>query len=281
MLSIALVLLSGCAAIMTYAASTITYFYEDEFPPSRFGGKLDSDTRIVSKEKEPIPPVKFGQWLIPSNWAVTLVQRWTDLPYVFNAKGPEYCTALGVDRDRMLHASPVVRYRDPKIAFQYCPALIWKDDLFMVALGGAHSHSSLDQHGERISAQDAKLDIRFLEGTGSDARIELSHMAVQFFSGEGLMGVDPETGREAPVPAQALLFTRFNFAPHVFLWTPLDDKNDGKDGKSNQVRVYKPAPNDGWVAVGTCWVDAADVRKAFATNSSPTTRCDPDDFWLK
>ena len=42
-----------------------------------------------------------------------LAQRWTDLPYVFDADGPEYCAALGVDKDRMLHASAAVRYRDP------------------------------------------------------------------------------------------------------------------------------------------------------------------------
>jgi len=45
-------------------------------------------------------------------------------------------------------------------------------------------------------------------------------VAVQFYSGERLMGVDPEMGRKAPVPAQWLLFTRYNFAAHVFLWTP-------------------------------------------------------------
>src|SRR5512133_3511693 len=95
MLSGALVLLSGCAAMTTYAAASMTYFYEDEFPPAKVGGKLDYDTRTVSGEKAPIPPVKFGQWFIPSGWAVALSQRWTDLPYVFDTKGPEYCTALG------------------------------------------------------------------------------------------------------------------------------------------------------------------------------------------
>ena len=278
MLSIALVLLSGCAAIMTYTAATMTYFYEDEFPSSVVDGK----TRVVSKEREPIPPAKFGQWLIPSSWAVALSQRWTDLPYVFDALGPEYCTALGVDRDRMLHASPAVRYRAPDVAKKRCPALIWKDDLFMVMPGSAHSHSTLDHEGERISAQDASLGSPILAGAGSKARIEMRPVAVQFFSGERLMGVDPETGREAPVPAQSLLFTRYNFAPHVFLWTPFKAENDDNDGRSNRVRVYKPAPNDGWVEVGTCWMDAADLQKAIASpGSSPTTRCAPADFWLK
>ena len=222
MLSAALVLLSGCAAIMTRTAASVTYFYEDEFPPAKVGGELDDKIRVVSGEKEPIPPVKFGQWLIPSGWARKLAERWTDLPYVFDADGPEYCVALGVDRDRMLHASPAVRYRDLGKAKKKCPALIWKDNLFMVMCGGAHSHSSLDNHGERISAQDASLRIPKLVGEGLKEEIDWSRVAVQFFPNERLMGVDPATGREAPVPAQFLLFTRFNFALHVFLWIPAD-----------------------------------------------------------
>ena len=279
-LSGALVLLSGCAAILTHTAATVTYFYEDEFPPAKVGGELDYKTRVVSEEKAPIPPVKFGQWFIPSSWAVALSQRWTDLPYVFDADGPEYCTALGVDKDRMLHASPAVRFLDPGHAKWHCPALIWKDDLFMVMLGSAHSHPTLTQQGERISAPDTKLGPILVEA-GSKKRIEMLPVAVQLSSGEHLMGVDPETGREAPVPAQWLLFTRYNFASHVFLWTALPPETKTSD-KSNFVRVYKPAPNDGWVEVGICWVDAADVRNAIPDPEfSPATHCNPDDFWLK
>ena len=53
-LSVALVLLSGCAASMTYAAA-VTYLYETELPPDVSGGKPDYKTRIVSGRRRQYP----------------------------------------------------------------------------------------------------------------------------------------------------------------------------------------------------------------------------------
>lgn len=61
MLPIALALLNGCAA-------HVFYLYDTELPPLIVGGKPDYETRVVPKEKAPIPPVKFGQWFMPSSW---------------------------------------------------------------------------------------------------------------------------------------------------------------------------------------------------------------------
>ena len=271
LLSIASVLIYGCAA-------PLFYFYETELPPVMVGEKPDYETRIVPKERAPIPPVKFGNWFMPSGWAAKLAARWADLPCVFEAGCPEYCAALGVDRDRMLHASAAVRYRDPYKAAKSCPGLIWSGDTFMVALSIAHGHQTLDHHGERISVQDATLGGPVLVGTGLNARIEMLRAAVHFSSGERLRGIDPATGKEASVPAQSLLFTRFNGATHVFMWVPLATE---ETGKSNFVRVYRPAPNDDWDEVGTCWVEASDVQEAFAFGAHPAVRCKPADFWLK
>ena len=270
LLLIALGLFNGCVA-------SVLYWYDTELPVLMVGGKPDEDTRIVPKGRPPIPPVKFGQWFIPSSWAIKLGVRWADLPYAFDPKGPEYCAALGVDRERMLNASTPVRYRGHK-AETNCPALVWRDDDFMVSLSTAHGHQTLQHHGERISVQDATLGGPLLVGTASNARIEMLRVAVNFYSGERLMGIDPATGKEAPVPAQSLLFTRFNGAVHVFLWTPLADETEGR---SNFVRVYKPARDDGWEEVGICWVEADDVRRAAARRAHPMARCNPDDFWLK
>ena len=216
---------------------------------------------------------------MPSSWAVRLAERWADLPYVFERWGPEYCTALGVDRGRMLHASAAVRYREKRKAAMSCPGLVWTGDDFMIGLSTAHSHQMLDSHGEGISAHDATLGGPLLVGSGSDARIEMLRVAVHFFSGERLMGSDPATGKEAPVPAQSLLFTRFNGAPHVFMWTPLAAEVKGKS--SSFVRVYKPGPNDGWEEVGICRVEASDLQRAASTDFRPPARCSPPNFWLQ
>jgi hypothetical protein len=103
-------------------------------------------------------------------------------------------------------------------------------------------------------------------------------VAVHFPSGARLMGVNPKTGKEEPVPAQWLLFTWFNGRAHVFLWTPVAEE---EEGKSNFIRVYKPAANDEWEEVGTCWVDVEEVRRKAFFGFHPTVHCKPDDFWLK
>jgi hypothetical protein len=91
----------------------------------------------------------------------------------------------------------------------------------------SHNHSTLKDHGAGLSAGDAVQGSPLLVGSGSEARMEMSRVAVHFATGERLMGVNPLTGAEAPVPAQSLLFTRFNGAPHVFLWIPLAAETDG------------------------------------------------------
>ena len=269
LLTVTLALLNGCTASV--------YLYDTDLPALVVGGKPDLNTRIVPKDRPPIPPVQFGKWFMPSGWSMQLAAKWADLPYAFDVNGPEYCSALGVDRVRMLHASTPVRYRDQR-ATRTCPALVWRNDDFMIGMSTAHGHQTLQRHGERISVQDATLGGALLVETDSGARVEMLRVAVNFFTGERLMGIDPSTGKEAPVPAQSLLFTRFNGSVHVFLWTPLADETKGQ---SNFVRVYKPAHNDGWEEVGTCWVEAADIQEAFSTGALPAVHCAPSDFWLK
>ena len=270
LLPIALALLNGCTA-------HVLYLYDTELPALVVGGKPDENTRIVPKDRPPIPPVKFGNWFIPSSWAMRLAEQWVNLPYAFEVTGPEYCSALGVDRDRMLHASTPVRYRGRKAA-KICPALVWRGDDFMISLSSAHNHQYLQQHGERISVQDATLGGPLLVGTGAQSRVEMLRVAVNFLSGERLMGIEPITGKEAPVPAQSLLFTRFNGSVHVFLWTPLTAQT--KD-RSNFVRVYKPARDDGWEELGICWVEAGDIQGATTSGSLPAVHCNPADFWIR
>lgn len=273
-LAIALVLLlqSGCTA-------PAPYLYDTERQVLMMGDKRIEGMRIVSKDKALIPPVEFGQWFIPSHWAIKLAERWADLPHAFEEKGPEYCAALGVDKDRMLHVSAAVRYRDPKKAKESCPGLIWLDDDFMIALSNAtHNHSTPEHHGEGISLGDAIQGSPMLVSPNSEPRIEMSRVAVHFGSGERLMGVNPETGAEAPVPAQSLLLTRCNGAPHVFLWIPLAAQTEDR---SHFVRVYKPVPDDGWEAIGTCWVDASQIEQAEAFDFQLPAHCGPADLWFR
>ncbi len=149
----------------------------------------------------------------------------------------------------------------------------------MVGLGNGHSHGTLDSHGERPSSDDATLGSPILVLEDGKARIEMMRVAVHFSSGARLMGVDPQTGKEEPVPAQGLLFTSFNGRVHVFLWIPLAEE---EAGKSNFIRVYKPAANHEWEEAGTCWVDIVEVQAATTIGGfRPPVHCKPDDFWLK
>ncbi len=265
-------LVGGCAGFMTYAHDTDLQVVMVDDKPAK-------DTRSVPRAKEePIGPTPMGQWFIPSGWAVALATRWADLPFAFQADGPEYCTALGVDNNRMLHVSVVVRYRDRRRALTECPNLVWTGNEFMICLGSCHSHQTLTSHGERASSHDATLGSPVPVLAAGTDNIEMLRVAVQFSSGKRLMGIDPATGKEAPVPAQSLLLTRFDGRVHVFLWIPLAEE---KEGKSNFIRVYRPAANDKWEEAGTCWIDLNDIRRAAAINAEPPVRCDPEDFWLK
>lgn len=266
------VLFAGCAAVTT------TYSNDTDLEVVMVDGERDEDTRFVTVEKAPIPPTEYGEWLIPSEWAVALAESWADLPFAFDPNGPEYCVALGVDRDRMLHASAVVRYLDDTVAKHRCPRLIWRNGKFMIGLGGAHGHSTLSFHGERMSVDDAAQGSPVLASAAGKAKIEMARVAVHFFTGERLMGIDPSTGKEAPVPAQSLLFTRANGTVRVFLWIPLATE---EEGKSNFVQVYKPAPNNQWKKVGVCWADVNEVRQDAAFYGVSPVRCDPGDFWLQ
>jgi hypothetical protein len=87
------VLVTGCAAVAT------TYSNDTDLDVVTVDGERDEDTRFVTEEKAPIPPIEYGEWLIPSEWAVALAESWADLPLAFDPKGPEYCVALGVRCD--------------------------------------------------------------------------------------------------------------------------------------------------------------------------------------
>jgi hypothetical protein len=90
----------------------------------------------------------------------------------------------------MLHVSTPVRYRDAKRAATHCPTLVWTGDAFMIALSaGNHSHPTLQIHGERISVDDAALGGPLLVGADSEVRVEMLRVAVNFFSGERLVGI--------------------------------------------------------------------------------------------
>ena len=264
-----LVLLGGCVAAKSYV-------YDSELHFIAVGTDI---VHVVSKDvREPIPPAKFGKWFIPSSWARELAAYWAGLPFAFHVLGPEYCTALGVDRNQMIHASVAVRYHDDTLASKGCPSLVWKEDGLIIGLGAGHSHQSLESHGARISAHDASLGSPVLVRREGAEALEMSRIAVHFFSGERLMGIDPATGREAPVPAQSLLFTRVKGAPRVFLWTPSSaETND----KQNFVTVYRPALNDDWEPVGLCWVDKNEIQQAILHNFVPATHCSPPNFWLE
>lgn len=266
------VLLIGCATVAP------TYSNDTDLEVVLVDGKRDANTRFVTVEKAPIPPTEYGEWLIPSDWAVALAESWAELPFAFDPNGPEYCVALGVDRDRMLHVSVVVRYFDDKVAKLRCPRLIWKNGKFMIGLGGAHGHPTPDDHGERISIVDASQGSPVLASAAGKAKIEMARVAVHFFTGERLMGVDPSTGKEAPVPAQSLFFSRVNGKVQVFLWIPLATE---EEGRSNFVQVYKPAPNNQWEKVGVCWADVKEALQSVAVRGVPPVRCDPEDFWFK
>lgn len=257
---IALTLASGCAAGRA-----------DD--PRRAGADDEDVPRIVTKEKAPIPSIKFGGWFLPSGWATRLATRWAELPHAFDAQGPQYCAVLGVDRDRMLHASVPVRFHDDKQARTGCPTLVWKAEDRVTGLGVAHNKP----HGERISSDDAAWGNPVSVMFGRHMAMERSPIAMNFFSGELLVGVDPATGQHAAVPAQSLLFTRVGGVLRVFMWTRLASGTEDK----HSVAVYKPAPNDGWDEVGMCWVDREEMRQRDPHQPAPPAHCDPDDLWLK
>ena len=135
-----------------------------------------------------------------------------------------------------------------------------------------------EARGEARGKATLCSDSLLLARVAGKAQIATLRVAVNFYTGEHLLGIDPATGEAAPVPAQSLLFTRFNGAVHVFLWTP---EATSTAGKRNFVRVYKPAPGDAWEEVGSCWVDERKLARAQLTGSIPPVDCSSPDFWLK